>query len=198
MLRLLIVLAVIFVALLKGGSLQRLAELRVRHMPLVLVAFALQLLIFPLIGDAIIPFATVPLYLLSMLLLSIWVALNRQLSGIILIGLGVVMNLAAIAVNGGYMPVDPAAAAYAGGLERYLHADGAVANNSIATTSAVRLWMLTDIFPVPAGIPFATVYSLGDILLTTGIGVLCYRTLLGWPHQPAAQRSADEQPFPAT
>jgi hypothetical protein len=198
MLRLLIVLAVIVAALLRGGSLRNLADLRMRHMGLVLAAFALQLLIFPLVGSAIIPIATVPLYLLSMSLLAGWVALNRQLSGIVLIGLGVVMNLAAIAANGGYMPVDPAAAAYADNLARYVGESGPVVNNSIATTTDVRLWMLTDIFPIPAGFPFATVYSLGDILLTTGIGVLCYSTLRGRPAGPTAQGRADEQPIPAT
>lgn len=198
MLRLLIVLAVIVAALLRGGSLRRMADLRVRHMALVLAAFALQLLIFPLVGTAIIPIATVPLYLLSMSLLVGWVALNRQLPGIVPTGLGIVMNLAAIAANGGYMPVDPAAAAYAGMLARYATEIGPVVNNSIATAVDVRLWMLTDIFPIPAGFPFATVYSLGDILLTTGIGVLCYSTLRGRPGSPTAHGRADEQPIPAT
>lgn len=133
-----------------------------------------------------------------MTLLTIWVIINRQLPGIVLIGLGVVMNLVAIAANGGYMPVDPAAAAYAGNLARYVGESGPTVNNSIATITDVRLWMLTDIFPIPAGFPFATVYSLGDILLTTGIGVLCYSTLRGQPRRPAAQGRADEQPVPAT
>lgn len=50
MLRLLIVLAVIAAALIRGGSLRNLADLRMRHMSLVLAAFALQLLIFPLVA----------------------------------------------------------------------------------------------------------------------------------------------------
>jgi hypothetical protein len=197
MLRLLIVLAVIAAALIRGGSLRNLTDLRMRHMSLVLAAFLLQLLIFPPVGAAIIPIATAPIYLLSLILLAIWVILNRQLPGIVLIGLGVVMNLAAIAANGGYMPVDPAAAAYAGNLARYVGESDSIVNNSIATTD-VRLWILTDIFPMPAGVPFAKVYSLGDILLTTGISVLCYSTLRGRLRRPAAQGKIDEQPVPAT
>ncbi|HMQ31417.1 MAG TPA: DUF5317 domain-containing protein [Chloroflexaceae bacterium] len=175
MLRVLIVLAVIVAALLRGGSLRGFAALKVRAVPLVLGSLLIQLLIFPLAGDRpVVAALTVPLYLLSMLLLVAWVWLNRRLPGIVLIGAGVVMNLAAIAANGGYMPINPDAAAYAGALERY--ADSAVDNNSLASYDA-RLWMLTDIFPVPAGFPFATVYSLGDILLTTGVSILCYRTM---------------------
>ncbi|GAB4428761.1 MAG: DUF5317 domain-containing protein [Chloroflexi bacterium OHK40] len=180
MLRAIIVLAVIIVALVRGGSLLNLVALRVRAIPLVLAGFAIQLLIFtPFTGKALVPIATAPLYMLSMGLLVIWVVLNRQLPGILLIGAGVVMNTLAIAANGGLMPVDPDAAAYAGRLAGY--DDAAIDNNSLASAEGVRLWLLTDIFPVPAGIPFANVFSLGDILLTTGIAVLCYQSIRARP-----------------
>lgn len=190
MLRVLLVLLVILAALLKGGTMRNFARLRLRHLYLVLGSLLIQLLIFPLVGDQPLPPAqTVMLYLLSMVLLAIWVWLNRSLPGIILIGAGVVMNLVAIAVNGGYMPVAPDAAAYAG----YLTLEGGPAvNNSLATTDA-RLWLLTDIFPVPAGIPFSNVYSLGDILLTTGVGILCYRTLVARPAGAATTKGAPDE-----
>lgn len=190
MLRVLIVLAVIVAALLRGGSLRGFAGLQVRAVPLVLGSLLIQLLIFPLVGDQpLVAALTVPLYLLSMLLLVVWVWLNRGLPGIVLIGAGVVMNLVAIAANGGYMPINPDAAAYAGALERY--DASAVNNNSLASYDA-RLWMLTDIFPVPAGFPFATVYSLGDILLTTGVSLLCYRTMVAQPETVMTKGAQDE------
>lgn len=197
MLRVLIVVAVIVAALLRGGSLSGLARLRVRQVPLVLGSLLIQLAIFPLVGEALLPAGlTVPLYLLSMGLLVWWVWLNRELPGLGLIGGGVVMNLAGIAANGGYMPVDPEAAAYAGNAAVY--ADAAVVNNSLASNEGVRLWLLTDIFPVPAGIPFATVYSLGDILLTAGVGILCYRAMMARPADISATKGAhDEQRIPA-
>lgn len=196
MLRVLIVFGVVIAALLRGGSLRGFARLRLRAIPLVLGSLLIQLLIFPLVGDGPLPaWTTVPLYLLSMLLLVIWVWLNRGLPGIVLIGAGVVMNLAAIAANGGYMPIHPDAAAYAGGLARYT--DTPLDNNSLATYQA-RLWMLTDIFPVPAGFPFATVYSLGDILLTTGVAILCYRTMVVRPEPaPSTKGVSDEHSIAA-
>lgn len=198
MLRVLIVFVVIIVAMLRGGSLGRLARLPVRWIPLVLLSLLLQLLIFPLVGDSS-PLAslTVPLYLGSMLLLVGWVWLNRHLPAIALIGAGVVMNLLAIAANGGYMPVAPAAAAYAGTLANY--SDDPIFNNSHASASGVRLWLLTDIFPVPAGLPFATVYSLGDLLLTLGIAILCYTTMLDHTKAPLPRKGTqDEHTVPAT
>jgi hypothetical protein len=175
-----IILAVIAVALLRGGSLLNFAAVRLRALPLVFAGFGLQLAIFPLFTEQpLIPVATTAIYLLSMALLVGWAVLNRAVPGMPLVVAGVVMNTAAIAMNGGYMPVDPQAAEYAGRLARYA-ADGApVLNNSLATAEEVRLWLLTDIFPVPAGIPLANVFSLGDILLTTGIGVFCYRVIRG-------------------
>ncbi len=175
-----IVLIVIAVALLRGGSLRNLVALELRWLPLVLGSLGLQVLIFtPFRAEPLIPVATAPLYVLSMALLVIWVVLNRHIPGIILIAAGVLMNLAAIAANGGYMPVAPEAAQYAGRIARYA-ADGLpIANNSLAIADNVRLWILTDIFPIPAGIPLANVFSLGDVLLTTGIAILCYRAIRG-------------------
>lgn len=175
-----IVLIVIVVALLRGGSLRNLVALELRWLPLVLGSFGLQVLIFtPFRAEPLIPVATAPLYVLSMALLVIWVVLNRHIPGIILIAAGVLMNLAAIAANGGYMPVAPEAAHYAGRIARYATDGQPIANNSLAIADNVRLWILTDIFPIPAGIPLANVFSLGDVLLTTGIAILCYRAIRG-------------------
>ncbi len=198
MLRVLIVLAVVVVTMLRGGSLRAFASLRLRAILLVLGGFLIQLLIFPLTGDGLLPAqATAPLYLLSMALLVWWVWLNRQLPGILLIGAGVVMNLAAIAANGGVMPIDPDAAAYAGKL--VLAESDVALNNSLPSDGDVRLWLLTDIFPVPAGIPLATVYSLGDVLLTIGISILCARTMLARPTASDTTKGApDDQRLPAT
>lgn len=197
MLRVLVVLAVIAAALLRGGSLRGFAGVRVRLVAVALGSLLIQLLIFPRSGEALLPSALiVGLYLLSMAMLVWWVWMNRQLPGIGLIGAGVVLNLMGIAANGGYMPVDPEAAIYAG--RGMVYEGSAVVNNSLASDQNVRLWLLTDIFPVPAGIPFATVYSLGDILLTTGVGMLCYRTMLARPAVAGATKGAhDEHRIPA-
>jgi hypothetical protein len=175
MISVVILLPVIAVAVLRGGSLVNLVELRLRWVPLVVVALAVQLLIFtPFRAEPLIPGWTTQLYMLSMALLTIWVALNWRVPGMVLMALGLLSNFVAIAANGGYMPVSPESARYAGRLERYAAEGLPVANNSIATGDQAQLWLLTDILPIPAGLPFANVYSIGDVLLTIGGAQLCY------------------------
>jgi Family of unknown function (DUF5317) len=178
-LRACIVLGVIVIARLSGGSLRHFASLVLRWPLLIVASITLQLLIFtPFREESLVQVAVVPIYLLSMVLLVIWVWFNRHIPGITLIALGIIGNLAAIVANGGYMPVDPDAARYAGNIALYEN-DVPVVNNSYATDDQVKLWFLTDIFPIPQGIPFANVLSLGDMLLTTGICMLCYQTIRG-------------------
>jgi hypothetical protein len=181
MLRLVIIILVIVVALLRGGSLRNFGALKLRWLPLVIASFVLQLLIFtPFAKAPLIAVATVPLYIVSMALLTIWVAANWQIHGVVLVAIGLLMNFSAIIVNDGHMPVSPESARYAGTIAEFATGGARIANNSIATDDQVRLWILTDIIPLPQGLPFANVFSIGDVLLTIGVGVLCYRTI----HRP--------------
>jgi len=178
MLRLAIIALVIVVALLRGGSLRNLAAVRLRWLPLVIAGFALQLLIFtPFTRSPLVGFATVPIYVLSMILLVIWVAANWRIPGIALIAIGLALNVIAITMNGGHMPVSPESARYAETIHNYTREGAFVANNSIATQDNVRFWLLTDIIAIPKQVPFANVISIGDVLLTIGVGSLCYRTI---------------------
>jgi hypothetical protein len=191
MLRILIVAAVIAVALVRGGSLERFAELRVRLLPLALGAFALQLLIFtPFLSAPLVGVGTSGLYVLSMVLALALVAFNRHLPGIVLMAVGVVLNTSAIIANGGTMPLWSPAARIAGTLRMFAADESGVHNNSTLADADVRLWLLTDILPVPGWVPFATVYSIGDVLLTLGVCILCWRTMRATPAGGMSQVTA--------
>ena len=75
--------------------------------------------------------------------------------------IGAGCNLAAIVANGGAMPADPAALAAAG-------VDTAGYTNSVVTADPA-LRPLTDIFAMPAWLPFANVFSIGDVLIGVGV-----------------------------
>jgi hypothetical protein len=172
------VLFVMIVALLRGGSLRNFSSLRLRWIPLAIGSFLLQLLIFtPFRETPLVTISTTQIYMLSMALLTLWVAANWRIPGMALMAAGLLANFVAIAANGGYMPVSPAHARIAGTIDRYATEGQAIANNSLATEDDVRLWLLTDILPLPQGFPFANVYSIGDVLLTIGAAILCYRTI---------------------
>ena len=91
------------------------------------------------------------------------VLLNLRITGMAIVALGAISNLTAIALNGGYMPADPAAMAAVGNAEPTTYS-----NSSIVSDSVLR--PLTDIFAMPTWLPFANVFSLGDVLI--GVGVI--------------------------
>ncbi len=178
----------ILLGYLHGGRLANLARLELRGTGLVLAALVIQLLIFPLPGRegpllALSKGATAALHLASYALLAAFVALNRKERGLLLMGLGMLLNVVVIAANGGYMPTYPELLAAAGRLEaaQKLKAMGTYANNVCINCEGVsaRLTFLGDVFYVPAGVPFANVFSLGDVLLAVGLIALLQAKMRG-------------------
>jgi hypothetical protein len=144
-----------------GGRLDRLSRLRIRWAPLALIGLAIQIAIFSeplgtLVGDA-----GPAVYVASTALVFVAVLRNLAFPGVAVIALGAAGNLAAIVANGGSMPADPAAIASIGGLP-------SGASNSVIVPDPV-LWPLTDLFALPAWMPFANVFSVGDVLIGVGI-----------------------------
>src|SRR5829696_591691 len=187
MLRLAIIVLVIVVALLRGGSLRNFAVVQLRWLPLVIAGFALQLLIFtPFARSPLVVFATLPIYILSLALLAIWVAANWRIPGMTLIAIGLAMNVAVIATNGGHMPVLPAGARLAGQYEILAADDPRTSKHLLMEREQVRFWLLSDIIVIPRGVPGASVLSIGDLALMVGIAILCYSTILHTPVPAAA------------
>lgn len=112
----------------------------------------------------------------SYLLLLLVVAFNRHLPGLPLVGLGLTLNLVVMVANGGYMPISPEAVAQAG-FNHLLLSDEPGAR--LASTKDVllprdmtNLWVLSDIFVLPEFLPLRSVFSIGDVLLASGVFVL--------------------------
>jgi hypothetical protein len=80
---------------------------------------------------------------------------------------GVLCNALAIAANGGYMPARRAALAAAGVLYT-----GDSAANSHLIDGGTRFPFLGDVFAVPKGVPFANVFSVGDLFIAAGLALL--------------------------
>jgi hypothetical protein len=88
---------------------------------------------------------------------------NLAIPGVAVIAVGAGCNLLAIVANGGWMPADPNALASVGGLP-------AGPSNSIVITNPA-LQPLTDLFALPAWLPFANVFSVGDVVIGIGVAV---------------------------
>lgn len=162
----------ILIGYLRGGRLSHLAKLELRGAWLVLLALIIQLLIFPLGSSKqpIISFGTEYFHLASYAPLVIFVVLNWREWGILAMGVGMVLNLVVITANGGYMPTRPELLEAAGHGEAAatLRETCTYANNTCMGPET-PLWFLADIFYVPAGVPFANVFSVGDLLLALGL-----------------------------
>ncbi len=174
-----LILALLFLSLLialaRGGNLGALANLQVRHLWLFFVPLILQLLVFtPLVSlFGLGTNSTKVIYLASMLCAALALALNWKLPGLPWVAAGLGLNLLVITVNGGFMPVLPAAREFAGG--------GALDtrdNNVVPMTFDTKLWFLGDILPLPAWLPFTNVFSLGDVLIAFGGVLFIQNTLL--------------------
>jgi hypothetical protein len=163
---------------LAGGRLERLGALRLRWAPLALIGLAIQVLIFSdplggLVGDA-----GPAIYVASTAIVLIAVLRNVAIPGVALIAVGAACNLAAIVANGGWMPADARALATVGGLP-------AGPSNSIVVADPA-LGPLTDLFALPAALPLANVFSIGDVLIGAGVAVTIALAMRAAPTAPAA------------
>ncbi len=148
--------------LIVGGRLGALTGLRFRWAPLALVGLLVQVVLFTELGDGLAGDAGPAVYVGSTLAVFLAVARNLRLVGLPVVALGAISNLAAIVANGGFMPADATALEIAG-----FSGPGDHTNSVVLEHPALA--PLTDIFAVPAGIPFANVFSVGDVLIAVGV-----------------------------
>jgi hypothetical protein len=112
-------------------------------------------------------------FLLSHLLLLAFVWRNRRLAGMRLMGLGLLLNLVVIVVNGGWMPITPetlvrinpgsAPVNWPPGLHYGYSKD------LILLRQETILWVLSDIIVLPPPFPWPAAFSLGDLIVAAGI-----------------------------
>jgi hypothetical protein len=150
------------VALIAGGDLRRLGDIRIRGMWLFYGALGLQVAAFPFgplpwdVPDG----AAVALWLASYALLLTAAGLNVRVPGVAIVLGGMACNVAAVLANGGHMPVRPQAMRDAG-------YDYVVHQNS-AVVSHPHLSFLIDRWAAPSWIPGANVFSVGDVAIAVG------------------------------
>jgi hypothetical protein len=145
-----------------GGRLEALAEVRARLAWILLLALGLQVvsLTVPGVPESLRPLLQVVSYPVA----GAFVIANRRLPGMLLIGLGALLNLIAMTANGGVMPASASALDQAG-LPR--QPEG-YANSTLVREP--RLGFLGDVFAIPEPVPLHNVFSVGDV--TIGVGAM--------------------------
>ena len=157
------IVAGLLIGFLLGGRLGSIAETQFRWGWLAILALAIQLVLFSPLGSGLGDTARWT-YVASTALVVIVVLANLRVPGLPIVLLGALSNMAAIVANGGSMPASPAALAALGGS---VHTG---TTNSVVLEHPA-LEPLTDIFAMPAWIPFANIFSIGDVLIAIGVAV---------------------------
>jgi hypothetical protein len=145
------------------GRLEHLASIRFRLWWLAVVALAVQVALFSPLADGLLDGAPRLVYVGSTIIVAVVVLANLLVPGVPLIAIGAALNLAAIVANGGAMPASETALATAG------ISIGDHTNSVVTTTPALQ--PLTDVFALPAWVPLANVFSVGDVLIGLGLAV---------------------------
>lgn len=162
------------------GRVAGLASLRWRWPWVLILALLTQVVLFSDQVAAWIGDAGPPLYVASTAAGLLVVLANRAIAGMPVVALGAASNFAAIAANGGFMPVDPRALQTLGPVK-----SAAYSNSAVVPDAALA--PLTDIFALPTWLPFANVFSIGDVLIGAGVAIVIALAMHGAP-APAAER----------
>jgi hypothetical protein len=159
-----------------GGRLSQLALLRLHRAAWIGGALLLQVLVFEALDwpQSVLKLAHISTYAVAAWFL--W--LNRRVPGMVVVGAGALSNGATIALNGGTLPARLEALRTAGiTLDPTQYVNSGVLEHP-------RLWFLGDVFAVPASVPMANVFSIGDVLIVLGAGYASARICGTWWWRP--------------
>ncbi|HLY15524.1 MAG TPA: DUF5317 domain-containing protein [Candidatus Limnocylindrales bacterium] len=169
----------LLLGLILGGRPGGLGAITFRWGWLAVAGFVTQIVLFSAPVTERIGALGVPIYVASTALVLAALLRNLSISGLWIVALGAFSNMAAIATNGGYMPADPGALASLGRSPETVYS-----NSSVVAHPALQ--PLTDIFAIPRGVPFANVFSVGDVLIGVGVVVAI---LVAMKRAPATPKS---------
>jgi Family of unknown function (DUF5317) len=152
----------VIVGTLAGGRPAGLAALTFRWSGVMLAGLLIQVVLFADPVAERVGALGPPIYVTSTVAVLAAVLANRSIRGMPLVAIGAASNLAAIVANGGYMPATRSAMAALGKVDPAIYSNSAVLDDP-------ALGPLTDVFALPPWLPFANVFSIGDVLIGAGV-----------------------------
>jgi len=161
------IVAGVVIGLLRGGHVGNLADASFRLWPVLVLGVAVQSV------AAFMSVGAVVLILASYVLLVLFAGTNLQHPGMGIVFIGIALNVAVIAANGG-MPVRADAIVAAGIVERDEIATLDFGNKRHLEGPDDRLTLLGDIVPVPGA---EEVLSFGDLAMSVGVATVLVNLL---------------------
>jgi len=182
----------VFIAILTvplcGGRFSRLGSIRLRWGWTIMLSLLLQIVVISLLERVLPDMVASGLHLVSYALAAAFLWGNRRTQGVWVVALGGVLNVVPIVANGGVMPARAAALAAAG---KHVRPDQF--DNSTVVAHA-KVAFLGDVFVWPEPLPLANVFSIGDLVLMVGVGLvlhgLCGSTVRRPPRASLARPGA--------
>lgn len=173
MLYLIAIVVSLLIAILVNKGIKGIEEKQFRGFPFAIMGFALQILIFSeRFFYSNYRDLTPYIYILSLLSLLTVILLNLRYKGMRIALIGFLSNLTVIIANGGYMPQDIDKLQMMGKLDKVeMLSKFGKYYNGIVMSERTRLNFLGDIIAPTFLRPYASVHSIGDIILLVG---LCY------------------------
>ncbi len=159
----------------RHGRWSNVAPPSLRLMLLPLIGLGLQWVALRLAGGEL----RVWLFALSHSLLLGFLVANWKYAPLRVVALGYVLNLLPILANGGYMPITPEAM-----VQLYPHTTveqwhsglTRVGSKDIVLRAAeAPFWFLGDVFVLAPPFPLPTAFSVGDLVITIGLGWVVHR-----------------------
>lgn len=172
------------VGFLAHGRPAGLAQLHFQWPWVMLGGLLVQVLLFSDVISSRIGAAGPPIYAASTAAVVLAVLANRRITGMPIVALGAACNFAAIMANGGFMP------AALGALQARGQVTSTVYSNSVVLPDPA-LAPLTDIFALPAWLPFANVFSVGDVLIGVGVIIVIVAAMRQLPPRPVLGHGGD-------
>jgi hypothetical protein len=154
---------------------------RLRHTWLAIVAFLPQLFVaYFERTQALVPDMLAALTIvISQGFLFLFAWLNRHLSGMLILIIGLILNLTVMSVNGGFMPINPQTTERLIGKESVpsLEFGQRIGYKDILLpANETRLELLSDRFLPPKRFPYQVAFSLGDVFIAVGaFWILAYQ-----------------------
>lgn len=156
----------------RGGRIQRLVKLPVRHIYLLILSLAVEAVQSQLLLKTtwMTQGLSFGMTTVQYLLLFLFIFLNRHLWEVLVCGAGALLNFIVIAANGGAMPLTAKVLALGGHSAKFLAvSEGRYYTYQIVNEST-RLKWLGDMILIPGPLPQCI--SAGDIILVAGLFLL--------------------------
>jgi hypothetical protein len=119
------------------------------------------------------------LLLVTATLLAIFCWLNRRQIGIPIATIGIALNLLVMGANGGTMPVNPTTLVRMSGLDAKSGTALYWTKDRVLADDQASLSWLGDRLLLPGRLRYLAAWSIGDVLILTGIGLLLWHTMKG-------------------